>query len=296
MENQSNVEDTITRSIDELIEALQQRKRQLLHEASVLTEERLSTVRAQQKSLALSLAEAQSMVEFVEQSLERATDEEVMEMQQVIIDRVEEGCKKQQQMILEPAAQNNVRVAIPTSGTLYLHSVGQVGQVYVEPSNCRVQGKGVEEAEVNKPAEFSLQLADSHGCAVEVPCVVEVKVRSLVDQSVSRATVTPAGNGTRKATYTPCNRGRHSISVQLNGSEVEGSPFTIFARLPPTQLKNPVKYLGVGGVRYPYGITISKSGEVIAAEYRGGGEVVVFNKQGVKVKAIKHASIINPEK
>ena len=292
LENQSSVEDVIERSIDELIEAFKQRRRQLLHEASVLTEERLSAVRAQQKGLALSLAEAQSMVEFVEQSLERATDEEVMEMQQAIVSRVEDGCKKQQQMDFEPTAQNNVRVAIPTSVTLDLHSVGQVYVAVVDPAKSQVEDKGVEEAEVNKPAEFSLQLADSRGRAVEGPCVVEVAVRSLVDGSVSPATVTPAGNGTRKATYTPRNRGRHSISVQLNGRELAGSPYTMFARLPPTQLKKPVKRFG--GIRRPYGITISKSGEVIAAEYRDGGGVVVFNKQGEKVKAIKHASIKEP--
>ena len=292
MENQSSVEDVIGRSIDELIEALKQRKRQLLHESSVLTEERLSAVRAQQKGLTLSLAETQSMVEFVEQSLERATDEEVMEMQKQIVNRVEDGCKKQQQMDFEPAAQNNVQVAMPTSVPLDLHSVGQVYVAVMDPSKSRVKGKGVEEAEVNKPTEFSVQQADSHGRAVESPCVVEVEVKSLVDGSVSRATVAPAGNGTHKATYTPHNRGRHSISVQLNGREVAGSPFTMFARLPPTKLKNPLKCFG--GVRDPYGITISKSGEVIAAECREGGEVVVFNKQGEKVRAIKYVMVRNP--
>ena len=268
LEKQSSMEDVIGRSIDEMIEALKQRKRQLLHETSVLTEERLSAVRAQQKGLALSLAEAQSMVEFVEHSLERATDEEVMEMQQAIVSRVEDGCKKQQQMDFEPAVHNNVRVAMPTSVSVDLHYVGHVYVAVVDPSKSRVEGKGVEDAEVNKPAELSLQLADSRGRAVEGPCVVEVEVRSLVDGSVSRATVTPAGNGTRKATYTPRNRGRHSMSVQLNGRELAGSPFTMFARLPPTQLKKPVKCFG--GVWDPYGITISKSGEVIAAARHDG--------------------------
>ena len=287
MENQSSVEDVIGRSIDELIEALKQRKRQLLHEASVLTEERLSAVRAQQKDLARSLAEDQSMVEFVEQSLERATDEEVMEMQQQIVSRVEEGCKKLQQTNFQPAAQNNMRVTMPTLDLLSLGLVYAYERV-VDPTKCRVEGEGVEEAEVNKPAEFSLQLADSHGHAVEGPCVVEV--RSLVDGSVSRATVTPAGNATRKATYTPHNRGRHSISIQLNGKKVAGSPFNVFALLPPTQLKQPVKPFG--SVRTPYGITISKSGEVIVTEWCG--EVLVFNKQGEKLRAIKHSSVKYP--
>ena len=293
LETQSSMEDVIERLIEEMIEALKQRKRQLFHEASVLTEERLSAVRAQQKGLALSLAEAQSMVEFVEQSLERATNEEVMEMQQAIVSRVEDGCKKQQQMDFELAAQNNVRVAMPTSVTLDLCSVGQVYVAVVDPSNTKVDGKGVVEATVNKPAEFSLQLADSHGLAVEGLCVVEVGVRSLVDGSVSRATVTQARNGIYKATYIPRNRGRHSISVQLNGREVAGSPFTMFARLPPTQLKNAVRRFGE--VRKPYGITISNE-DMTVAERHEGGEIVatVFNKQGVKMKVIKHASLKSP--
>ena len=293
MENQSSMEDTIGRSIDELIEALKQRKRQLLHEASVLTEERLSTVRAQQKGLALSLAEAQSMVVFVEQSLERATDEEVMEMQEQIISRVEDWRrKKQQQLDFKPAAQNNVRVA---SVTLDFCSVGQVYTYdgVIDPTKCKVESKGVAEAEVKTPTEFSLQLADSHGYVVEESeDSVEVVVRSLVDGSLSRAIITSAGNGSCKATYTPHNRGHHSISVKLNRREVAGSPFAMFACLPPTQLKTPVKRSG--GVRYPYGITISRNGEVIIAERFEGGEVVVFNKQGEKVKAIKHASVKGP--
>ena len=290
-ENQSCVQDMIGRSIDELIEALKQRKRQLQHEVSVLTEERLSAVRAQQKGLTLSLAEAQSMVEFVEQSLERATDEEVMEMRQHIVSRVKEGCEKQQQMDFEPAAENNVRVAMPTSATLDLCSVGQVYVAVVDPSNTKVDGEGVA-ATVNRPVEFTLQLADSRGLAVEGPCVVDVGVRSLVDGSVSRATITSAGNGTRKATYTPRSRGRHSISVQLNGREVAGSPFIIFAHLPPTHLKKAVKRFV--GIRNPYSITLSKNEEVITVECREGGEMVVFNMQGEKVKAIKHASAKNP--
>ena len=287
MENQSSVEDNITLSIDELIGALQQRKRQLLLEASVLTEERLSTVRAQQKDLALSLEEAESMVEFVEQSLERATDEEVLEMQQQIVSRVEEVCKKLRQMDFEPAAHNNVRVSMPT---LDLCSVGQVEVTVVDPTKCIVE---VEVAEVNKPATFSLQLAHGHDRAMERSCVVEVGVRSLVDGSVSQAIVTSVGNGMHKAIYTPRNRGRHSISVQLNGIEVVSSPFTMFACLPPTQLEKPVKRFD-SLVQEPCSIAISKSGEVIAAEWREGGVVVIINNQGDNVTPVKHDLIKNP--
>ena len=46
-----------------------------------------------------------------------------------------------------------------------------------------------------------------------------------------------------------------------------------------------------GEIRDPHGITIS---DVIAAERCVGGEVVVFNKLGERVKAIKPASVKNP--
>ena len=296
LENKSRVEETIGRSIDDVIDALKQQERQLLCEASILTEEKLSAVRAQQKVLALSLAEAQNMVEFVEQSLKRATDEELLELHQEIVTRAEESHKKQQQMKLESIAQNNVRVAMPTSGTLELRPQGQVYVAVVDPLKCGVEWKGPEALEVHKLAEilFSVQLADRYGHRVEDPCEVEVIVRSLADELVSQATVTPAGNETYNATYTPLNRGRHSLSVQLNGTEVVDSRFTMFACLPPTQLKKPVRHFG--GVRGPQCITISKSGELIVVECPmiGSTDVVVFNKQGEKVKEIKHSSVKLP--
>ena len=106
-----------------------------------------------------------------------------------------------------------------------------------------MEGQGVEEGEVNKPAEFTLQLADSHGQPVEGPGVVEVGVRSLVDGSVFQATVLPAPNRRHCVWYTPRSRGRHSITVQLNGREMAGSPFPVFVRFPPTQLKKPVRHM-----------------------------------------------------
>ena len=125
-ENLTSVSETIRQSMDEMIATLQQRKQQLLAKASELAEEKLGALDAQEKSLNMSLAEARSLVDVVERSLRNASDEELLEMQLQIARGVEEGCRKQQQVGLQPAAEANIGTNM-TFDQQALLSVGRVG-------------------------------------------------------------------------------------------------------------------------------------------------------------------------
>ena len=140
-ENHATVSDTINQSIDQLIAILQQRKKDLLAKASELAEEKLGALNAQEKSLNMSLAEAQSMVDFVERSLENATDEELLEMQQQIVAGVEESCKKQQQVDLQPAAKANIGTDMSCDQQA-LCAVGSVGLDVIDLTKCRAENQG----------------------------------------------------------------------------------------------------------------------------------------------------------
>ena len=144
---------------------------------------------------------------------------------------------------------------------------------------------------MNKPAELTLHLVDSTGrpCSSLLSIVAEVK--SLVDGSVIPATISPIGGGTYRAVFTPHIRGRHFVTVRVNGREICGSPFSVFVRVPPAQLKEPVRC--IDGVKGPWGVAISKDEEVLVAE-SGGGGVSVFDKQGRKLRTIQHNDLPEP--
>ena len=171
-----------------------------------------------------------------------------------------------------------------------LLSVGCVGLDVIDTSKCTVEGADTK-AEVNKPAELTLHLVDSTGHSyISLPSIV-AEVKSLVDGSVIAATISPIGGGTYRAVFTPHVRGRHSVTVRVNGREICGSPFSVFVRVPPAQLKEPVRR--IDGVKGPHGVAISMDEEVVVAE-SGGGVVSVFDKQGKKLRTIQHNNLREP--
>ena len=205
---------------------------------------------------------------------------------------VEEGCRKQQQVGLQPAAEANIGTDM-TFDLQSLRTVGCVGLDVVDTSKCTVEGADAR-AEVNKPAELTLHLVDSTGCSyIGLPITIVAKVKSLVDGSVIAATISPVGGGTYRATFTPRIRGRHSVTVRVNGRKICGSPFSVFVRVSPSQLKEPVRR--IDSVDGPWGIAIGKDEEVLVAEWGGGGGVVsVFDKQGRKLRTIQHDDLPGP--
>ena len=288
-ENLASVSTTIQQSIDEMIVTLQQRKQLLLAKATKLAEEKLGALDAQEKRLNMSLAEARNLVDVVERNLLNASDEELLELQQQIVTGVEEGCRKHQQVRLQPAAKANIGTDM-TFDLQSLHTVGCVGLDVVDTSKCTVEGVDTR-AEVNKPAELTLYFVDSTGRPCSSPFSIVAEVKSLVDGSVIVATISPVGEGTYRATFTPHIRGRHSVTVRVNGREIRGNPFSVFVRLSPSQLKEPVRR--INGVVGPIGIAISKDEEVVVAEC-GGGVVGVFDKQGKELRTIQHDDLPQP--
>ena len=289
VENLASVSKTIQQSMDEMIATLQQRKQQLLAKATKLAEEKLGALDAQEKSLNISLAEARSLVDVVERNLQNASDEELLELQQQIVTGVEDGCRKRQQVGLQPAAEANIGTDM-TFDLQSLRTVGCVGLDVVDTSKCTVEEADTK-AEVNKPAELTLHLVDSTGRPCSSPLSIVAEVKSLVDGSVIAAAISPIGGGTYRATFTPHIRGRNSVTVRVNGRDICGSPFSMFVQIPPAQLKQPVKR--IDSVKNPWGIAINKDEEVVVADY-GGSVVSVFDKQGRKLRTIQHDDLPHP--
>ena len=288
-ENLASVSKTIQQSMDEMIAALQKRKQWLLRKASELAEEKLGALNVQEKSLNMSLAEAQSLVDIVERSLQNASDEELLEMQQQIASGVEEGCRKQQQVDLQPATEANIGTDM-TYNKQALLSIGSIGLDVIDTNKCTVDGTDTK-AEVYKPAELTLHLVDYTGRPCSSPLNIVTEVYSLANGSVIAAAISPVGGGTYHATYTPRIRGRHSVTVQVNGREICGSPFSVFVQIPPAQLKQPVRR--INGVMRPWGVTINKDEDVLVAE-SGRGGVGMFDKQGRKLWTIQHNDLPHP--
>ena len=283
-DNLKAVSETITLSIDEMIGTLIHREQQLLDEASALAREKQAALDAQKESSAVSLDEAQSLVDEVDQSLKNHDEQQSKILRQIA--RVEESYRNLQHIDQQPAAEANIHSDMTVDDQV-LRTVGCVGLDEGDTIKCTIKG-AYPKAIINEATKLTFHLTDSTNSSCSHPFSVKAEVRSLIDDSIIPTTIFHVGDGTYRATYTPRIRGGHTMTVRVNMKDTIGGPFLVFVQAQPEEPAKRMK-----GLKGPVGIAISNDNEVLVAEF-DGGEVSVFDKQGGKTLTIQHKNLPHP--
>ena len=289
-EQHKAVAATVEQSFKQLYEILQKREKQLLDRASELKQQKLDNLGAQKKGFALATSEIQGLVEFVERSIENSTDEEFMSLQQHIQEQIQEQCAKHECIDLLPAEIANIDVRVACAeGISDLCQKNAEVAVLADPTKCTAEGPGTKVTEVGKSAQFTVSTVYQNGQLCREQQVVEAELKSVVNDSITHTKVTSKGRGVYEVTYTPEVRGKYTLIVKVNGTQIAGSPFQVFAKIYPTQLGEPVRV--VEGVRRPWGIALNSKQQLVVAESK---KVTVFDREGKKVQTITSEKLSRP--
>ena len=269
----ASVANTIERSFNELHQIIEQRKQELLEKAASVMKGKLDRLSVQEKGFEMASGTIQSLVDFVEQNIENGTEEELMSIHMQVLNRISEETRKHQcsSAELKPVEKANMVVDVGCAKELK-----KVCQEKTNLLECSADGSGIKDAEVGKPAYVQVS------CKSMYPMLIESKLTSLVDGTVTKAKVQRKQNSVYQIEYVPKVRGRHKLEITANGVPVPGSPFPVFMKISPTQLGKPVKV--IGGVNEPLDIAINSAGEVLVAERYG--DVIVLDKSGKKLHNI----------
>ena len=171
-----------------------------------------------------------------------------------------------------------------------LHQLQQTLQFAPSSYSCLVSGPGLQSATANHPTRVVVELSDSSGrlCSLKQNVTAELILQSNCSQATptSRtrqpsATVVVISPSRYEVSYTAVRRGPHNLHVRVNGSEINGSPFTVTVYPDPTQLGSPVRV--VKDLNGPYGIVFNSGGEMIVSG-RGGHQASVFDARGRRVR------------
>ena len=155
-----------------------------------------------------------------------------------------------------------------------------ITQLALDQAQCTVRGEGVETAEVHQTAEVTLTTK-----LINSKTEVVGQLKSLYDGSVVKCDMDQSGPGEYRIQYTPTVRGRHELTVSVDGQQVAGSPIPVFVSIPPTQLGKPVK--SWDDIDSACGITTNSVGDVIVKEY--DGDIVKLESKGKKSVLVKHS-------
>ena len=264
------VANTIKTSFKELRDILDNRERELLGEADRLIQEKMDRLSVQEKTLSLASAEVQSVVDYTEQCVRHCTDNEVMSTHTEIRRRIEREIKEHSKSgrSLEPLEKVDIGVEVRCAEALQQLCQTQANIIQlIDPAKCTVTMEDSTKYEVNETSHATLVTRLSSNKIARRHCKVSCSLRSLYNNVITECKVGQPGAGQYSIQCTPTVRGRHELTVSVDGQQVVGSPFPVFVSIPPTQLGMPVKvWTNLTG---PTGITVNSVGEILVSEERG---------------------------
>ena len=171
-----------------------------------------------------------------------------------------------------------------------LHQPQQTLQFAPSSYTCLVSGPGLQSATANHPTRVVVELSDSSGrpCSLKQNVIAELVLQSTSSQATPTshaqqpsATVAVIFPSRYEVSYTAVRRGPHKLHIQVNGSKINGNPFTMTVYPDPTQLGSPVRV--VKDLKGPYGIAFNSRGEMIVSEC-DGHQVSVFDVGGQRIR------------
>ena len=267
---------SVERSFHQLKAVLEQRETELVKKARTLAKEKKDALTAQMKGLEMAQTEIQSLVEFVERNVENTSDQDLMGILTQLQSKVKEGEKRHEQLSLDPATTADISYCLPSPDEIP-RDLGEVFRLsFTLPSSFQL----------GKPSTAVLKIPHRQ------KQTIRAELQSLADPASSlQADVVGKGAGVYHITYTPRVRGRHDLSVKVNGQHVAGSPFRVFVKIHPTQLGPPVRT--ITGVNRPWGIAITSKQQLVVAEERGE-KITVRERDGKIIRTVENEKMRGP--
>ena len=270
------VEKQVNDKFQELHDILEQCKARVLKKAHDIGERKIEKLTVQEKGLDLSVGCVQSLVDFVERTLENASDEELITMQEQVVSRIDAEVVKRgkEAASADPVEKADFGVEVFVSEDLKKLCENNV---VVYEDSVYTRGEGTRNAEVETPSRLTLHFAKN----VQKPPTIQASLKSLVDQTSLQLEAVPVKKGVYSIEYIPKVRGRHHLQISVDGHPITGSPFSVSVRIPPTKLDKPVRK--IQGID-PIYLTMNSSNEVIVSD--NCQDVVIMNKQGERLRNI----------
>ena len=280
-------------SFKELHNILERRKQELVEDAKTKAQQKLQNLSQQEKTLSLASVELQSVVDYTERCVSLSTDNELVsmdtEIRKTIQQKIQEQCKSGKSP--EPVEEADMAVEVTCAEPLRQLCLTQANiTTAVDPAKCTVDLTAP--AEVGKPYVGTLTTRLSNGKPNNRKCKVTCRIKSLCDGVTTDCVIDKDGPGRYSIQYTPTVRGRHELTVLINGHHVAGSPFPVYVSIHPTQLGKPVK-IWTGLTNY-FGITVNSKGEIFVALFAGTTNIVKYDAEGKRLDLVEKSGLVKP--
>ena len=286
--NREEVEAEINQKAQELHDAIEVGKAELLRKLNEETQKKLKKLTTQKDELETVETQLTSCVTFVKESVRRGSEGEIMKMKKRVIKQIKEITESIEPEQLPPCEMPNVRFLSFDSSELLQHCK-QFGCVYMVklyvpcPKRSYATGKGLQVVSPGEKATAIIHLCNEEGgiCPLQAESLSYELIPEANSEKV-KCFVKKTKDSQFEISYQPTSRGRHQLHIKVKGEHIKGSPFSVAVKLPVKELGNAVR--SIKGVNQPWGVAVNHRGKVVVAE--GGGQCVsIISSTGEKIRS-----------
>ena len=279
------IQADIHKEIDQLHQALEQRRTELIGQLDQLIQHKLKSLAAQRDQVELLHTQLTSCLEYVEGSLTTGTQGEILEMKAPLLKQINRINTDFNPDTLAP--EEEADILLVADSDLH-HACEKFAEVVValpaHPDKCYSTGNGLKSAKVEGLTTVLVHAIDKDGKETKQPVKgLAAELVRITNATRAECQVTRAGGSKYEIQYQPATRGQHQLHIRINGKNIKGSPYTVMVAMPsPKSLGKPVR--SIGNLQGPSGIAANSKGHIIVAE-RNEHCVSIFTQEGQKIRS-----------
>lgn len=258
-----------------MIELLKRRELELLKKTESMVKKKVSHLNQQEKELHRAMTAMMTVMDYVKSHLDIISDEELLIIQHQLYSRIEDSVHAHKSLKLVPADTANIAVKIDVEDGLSKICHDRA-QVYLFPQHSNLH---THVAQINKP---TVQLVTDTKASDSSPTSsITAQLISEVDGSIVNASIFRGGKGLYELTYTPQIRGRHRLSLTVDGEPIPSSPSPVFVTISPDQL-GPQPIHVISGLKHPYAAMFNTDHNLLVTESNGTQVCLLMrNSEGI---------------
>ena len=279
------VKQEIQLTAKEMIEKIRQSERQLTREVETVVDSKLQVLSGQMKSAEMSLSQLKDCKEFVEQSLEMGSHQQVLMSKKQMMERMSHVTKQINAEKYNPIEKADVQLIKNNKQKLH------IGNISYTTTALKVKKINRHQITCKKErVSFPLSLELPNSSLVTVPLSSLSCSLVSTDNTPINITVTTTDHpGVYRIHCSPLMNGPHQVNVQVNNVQLKCTSLVIpfnpyFAK--HTSIRT------IDGLNGPCGVAVSDDGHVIVTECEGNC-ITVLDREGKKLKTFATSGNIN---
>ena len=257
-EQGERVKQTIAEEFCALQAILEEHKKLLLSQAGEAVERKVNMIERQQNNLKTAQADCETVLGFIRLTSGSACDEEIVMMKESIDTRVRELANKTKHIEQTPSETANMVIGTPSIFRVETLVKKQGFIAFLDAAGS----DGPLPATTGKTSVFKFSLVDSRGQPSFGDLTVNAEFKSLSGHCLREPTINSKVPAVYDVSYTPSKRGRHQLTINVNGSEV--ATYQVYVSHPPTSLGTPIRIMLSEAA---WRIALAENGDVYVTQY-----------------------------